>query len=42
LREALERIELGTYGRCMLCSQPIPGHVLHNSPAAIFCGSCRR
>ena len=42
LREALERIEQGTYGRCMLCSKPIPDHVLQNSPVAVFCGSCRR
>jgi RNA polymerase-binding transcription factor DksA len=42
LREALERIEKGTYGHCALCSQPIPNHVLENSPVAVLCGSCRR
>jgi hypothetical protein len=41
LRDALERIEKGTYGRCALCSRPIPEHILESSPATIFCGSCR-
>jgi len=37
---ALERIEAGTYGRCLLCEEPIPVGRLRAMPEATTCASC--
>lgn len=38
---ALERIEAGTYGRCMDCGVEIPAERLHVAPAASRCIDCQ-
>lgn len=38
--EALDRIEAGTYGRCISCGDPIPGERLEAVPWAALCVPC--
>ncbi len=38
--QALERIELGTYGQCTHCSEPIGEKRLEIMPAAAHCIKC--
>ena len=38
--EALDRIETGTYGRCVSCGHPIPGERLEAVPWAALCVPC--
>lgn len=40
IRAALERMEIGTYGQCTLCSDPIPAESLMDLPTVRFCSSC--
>ena len=40
IREALERIEGGSYGRCAVCSGPIPFERLFVFPEAPECTDC--
>jgi RNA polymerase-binding transcription factor DksA len=37
LFDAFQRLDLGTYGRCETCSEPIPGARLAAAPATRFC-----
>ncbi|MFP8887541.1 MULTISPECIES: TraR/DksA family transcriptional regulator [Streptomyces] len=39
---ALERMEQGGYGRCLLCSRPIPARMLEIVPQVRYCAHCRR
>ena len=39
-RDALERIDAGTYGRCQVCGEPIPFGRLEGIPDAQACMSC--
>jgi len=36
VRQALERIPAGTYGRCTVCGEPIPEERLRANPAAAY------
>jgi hypothetical protein len=38
---AIQRLGLGTYGSCEMCSQPIGKHRLQYMPRATLCRSCR-
>lgn len=38
----LERIEKGTYGRCLGCGTRIPQHILEDQPWAEHCNKCIR
>src|SRR5580704_16527276 len=38
--QALDRIEAGTYGRCISCGDPIPGERLEAVPWAALCVPC--
>ncbi|MFD4549966.1 TraR/DksA family transcriptional regulator [Streptomyces sp. NPDC058466] len=40
LDQALERLELGEYGRCAACGEPIPAERLEVRPAANTCVRC--
>lgn len=40
LKEALKRIENGSYGKCMMCRQPIAFVRLEAQPDALLCISC--
>jgi RNA polymerase-binding transcription factor DksA len=40
LRDALRRMEQGTYGICLLCKSEIPDYILEDSLTALFCESC--
>ena len=40
LKEALQRIEDGSYGQCVLCRQPIAPARLEAQPDAILCIGC--
>jgi len=40
LREALRRIEEGTYGRCLFCDQQIGAQRLEAKPWASCCDAC--
>ena len=42
LTKALERIELGTYGRCERCETTIPPERLEVLPTASLCVSCKQ
>ena len=42
LREALERVQGGTYGRCARCSEPIPAERLEILPTTTLCVACAR
>ena len=41
VEQALHRIELGTYGRCVRCGQPIGEGRLEANPAAERCIDCQ-
>jgi len=41
IREALERLEAGTYGDCTDCGEPIAYDRLYVVPEAADCGQCR-
>ena len=40
LREALARVESGTYGRCIGCKQPLSRADLQQDPARRVCSAC--
>jgi RNA polymerase-binding transcription factor DksA len=40
LRDAIQRMEEGTYGICLLCKAEIPQYMLEDSPATLLCESC--
>ena len=40
LKEALQRIEDGSYGQCVMCRQPIAPARLEAQPDAILCIGC--
>lgn len=40
LREALRRIDTGTYGRCLLCGEDISPERLEYQPDAVACVGC--
>jgi DnaK suppressor protein len=40
LRNALERVEKGTYGRCIRCGEEIPFGRLQHVPEALLCVPC--
>lgn len=40
LKEAIKRIEDGSYGQCVMCRQPIAPARLEAQPDAILCISC--
>jgi len=42
LRSALDRLEEGTYGSCILCKKPIAADALESDPACRYCGQCER
>ena len=39
---ALQRIEAGTYGKCVNCGAPIPEERLEAMPWATLCIDCKR
>jgi DnaK suppressor protein len=41
-RAALERLEAGTYGMCMICHEPISTSELEVDPLERFCCKCQR
>ena len=42
LREALERMDNGTYGSCVICGRAIARSIMMKSPLALLCSSCRK
>ena len=42
IREALERLDAGTYGRCVDCGQSLPDERLEVRPEAARCVSCQQ
>ena len=40
LKEAIQRIEDGSYGQCVMCRQPIAPARLEAQPDAILCINC--
>jgi len=40
LRDALDRLDRGSYGRCMLCRCEIAGKFLRNNPTTRLCLCC--
>lgn len=42
VREALERLDAGTFGQCLACGQPIAKNRLHAIPHARHCIDCAR
>jgi len=42
IQEALQRVELGTFGLCEGCEEPIPKVRLNAVPHARFCVACQR
>jgi len=42
IRNALERIQSGSYGKCVSCGQPIPYERLEAMPDAVLCLDCKR
>ena len=40
LRQALSRVENGTYGVCIRCKRPLSGSELDEDPAKRMCPSC--
>ena len=40
LRLALERLERGDFGSCVLCKNEIEDDVLRNAPTSHFCSHC--
>jgi len=41
VNRALERLDEGTYGRCVECGEPIPEERLRARPAAVLCVGCK-
>ena len=41
IQEALDRLQLGEYGICLSCEEPIPGKRLQALPWARFCVPCQ-
>jgi DnaK suppressor protein len=41
IQEALDRLELGEYGVCLSCEDPIPAKRLHAVPWAKYCVICQ-
>ena len=41
IQEALDRLQLGEFGICMACEQPIPGKRLQALPWARYCIPCQ-
>jgi RNA polymerase-binding transcription factor DksA len=42
LRSALDRLDDGTYGSCILCKKPIANTALDDDPAIRYCEVCER
>ena len=42
MRESLERIRMGTFGRCVLCGREILAKYLEQNPTTTHCASCDR
>ena len=42
VREALERVDAGTYGRCVDCGSDLPGERLEARPEAARCVDCQQ
>jgi RNA polymerase-binding transcription factor DksA len=42
LRSALDRLEDGSYGSCMLCKKPIANVALEDDPAIRYCDECEK
>jgi len=42
IQEALDRLQLGEFGICLSCEQPIPGKRLQAVPWAKYCVSCQQ
>ena len=42
IREALERLDAGTYGQCVDCGQSLPDERLEVRPEAARCVSCQQ
>jgi RNA polymerase-binding transcription factor DksA len=40
LQDAIQRMEEGTYGICLLCKSEIPQYILEDSPTTLLCESC--
>jgi len=40
LRQALDRLDSGEFGRCSLCGIPIPARIVEASPTTQLCPSC--
>lgn len=41
IQEALDRLQLGEYGVCLACEEPIPDKRLHALPWAKYCVKCQ-
>ena len=41
IQEALDRLQLGEYGICLDCAEPIPPKRLHALPWAKYCVKCQ-
>ncbi len=41
IQEALDRLQLGDYGICLDCDEPIPAKRLHALPWAKYCVKCQ-
>jgi DnaK suppressor protein len=41
IQEALDRLQLGEYGICLSCEEPIPGKRLEALPWAKYCVPCQ-
>jgi len=39
-REALERLDAGTWGACLRCGEPVEEHRLRIDPTTRFCRGC--
>jgi Prokaryotic dksA/traR C4-type zinc finger. len=42
MRESLERIRMGTFGRCVLCGREILAKYLEQNPTTTHCAACDR
>jgi len=40
LRDALQRLERGTFGLCLRCGQELPAEFLEKQPTARYCPAC--
>jgi len=41
IQEALDRLQMGEYGVCLACEEPIPAKRLHALPWAKYCVKCQ-